>query len=282
MYQLTHRRVLVQIKRLEKFINDWRMVPATGDRRNLVFLALWSKALTVGRAICVLVKEGFPAEAFGLSRSLIDIFFSVRYMSNRDTEARQKRFVQYLARVQKEWMTLNDKYFPGRSLKLSASDRDLLKLAAKYPSRHQWIPERGQAKFMAGELDTTETNETGQPLTVELDYDVFYFWTSHYVHVTIHALPAHAARKGDAFSVRGDSSKEERLGQIALFNVLGYLAKISIQACRGIREEQPEQILQDMFAMKRAFARQSPTENAGRATGDHHGNQTKRRVRASR
>ena len=83
-----HRQVLVQITRLEKFINDWEMLPATADVRNRVFLALLSKALTVGRAICALVKDGFPAEAFGLSRTLIEIFFSVRYMSNNDTEAR--------------------------------------------------------------------------------------------------------------------------------------------------------------------------------------------------
>jgi hypothetical protein len=39
----SQRQVLAQIRKLEKFINDWRMIPATGVVRNRVFLALLSK-----------------------------------------------------------------------------------------------------------------------------------------------------------------------------------------------------------------------------------------------
>lgn len=59
----THSETLKQIARLEKFIDNWKMIPATADARNRVFLALLSKALTVGRAVCALVKTSFPAEA---------------------------------------------------------------------------------------------------------------------------------------------------------------------------------------------------------------------------
>src|SRR5262249_49402889 len=69
--RLTPKSVVNQIKRLERHINELKMVPATHRYRSAVVLALLSKALTMGRAICRLVKSGFPAEAFGLSRSLI-------------------------------------------------------------------------------------------------------------------------------------------------------------------------------------------------------------------
>jgi Family of unknown function (DUF5677) len=91
----TTRQVRAQIKRLENWINGLEMIPATQIYRSKVILPLFSKALTVSRAICVLVDKGFPAEAFGLSRTLVDMFFCVRYMSNKDTDARMTTYVEY-------------------------------------------------------------------------------------------------------------------------------------------------------------------------------------------
>jgi hypothetical protein len=59
----TARQVRAQIKRLENWINGLEMIPATQIYRSKVILPLFSKALTVGRALCVLVDKGFPAEA---------------------------------------------------------------------------------------------------------------------------------------------------------------------------------------------------------------------------
>lgn len=243
----TKREVLAQIRRLERFINNWRMIPATDDPRNRVFLALLSKALTVGRAVCALVEAGFPAEAFGLSRTLIEIFLSLRYMS-KDTDARVKRYVEYSARVQKEWVKLNTKYYKNDSLKLS---KQIANLAEKYKSRHHWTEDSGQVRVMALEPDVYEVNESGEPITGEFDYDALYFWTSHYVHVTIHALMGHAVERGAVFRVRANTAIENRLGRLALFNALSYVMKISLQACRVMREPPPEAILQDMLKMVR-------------------------------
>jgi hypothetical protein len=251
----TQHQVVAQITRLERFINDWQMIPATGVVRNRVFLALLSKALTVGRAVCALVKTDFPAEAFGLSRTLIDIFFSVRYLTNKDTDGRITTFVDYAARVQKEWVNLNDKYFPSRKLELSAFHPEAMKIAEKFKSRHQWTSHGGGARFMAMEPDSFELNEAGEPITGELDYDAFYFWTSQYVHVTIHALLGHGTEPGSYFRVRSNVSCEKDLARLALFNTVSFLTKIFIQACRGMREEQPEAILQDMFKMMPKFVR---------------------------
>jgi hypothetical protein len=78
--------VLKEIKRLERHLNKLEMIPATRCYRTAVILPLLSKALTVGRAICALIDAGFPAEAFATSRTLIEIFFCMRYITNKDTE----------------------------------------------------------------------------------------------------------------------------------------------------------------------------------------------------
>jgi hypothetical protein len=251
----TPRQVVRQIARLENFIDDWQMLPATGDPRNRVFLAILSKAFTVGRAVCALVEADFPTEAFGLSRTLIDIYFSVRYMSNKNTDSRVRTFVEHGTRIAKEWVTLNDKYFPNRKLDLSPEHDEMMKTAAKFPNRHQWTRHGGQAKFMALEPDTFEVNAQGTPITSELDYDAFYFWTSQYVHVTIHALHGHGSTRGDVFRVRPNMGVEKEYARLALSNVVTFLTKTVIQACRGMREDQPEAILQDMFKMIDKFVR---------------------------
>jgi hypothetical protein len=163
--------------------------------------------------------------------------------------------VEYAARIQKEWVILNDKYFPGRKLTLPPSHAEAMKIAEKYKSRHQWTPHGGQAKFMALEPDTFEVNAQGNPVTGELDYDAFYFWTSQYVHATIHSLHGHGIEPGDRFKIRANISAEGDLSRLALFITLSSLIKIFIQGCRGMCEEQPEAILRRMFKMLPKFVR---------------------------
>ncbi len=78
-------KTISSIEKLERFIDSSEFIPATATYRGIVVLSLISKALTVSRAVCALVESGFPEEAFGLTRTLIDIYFTVRYISNQDT-----------------------------------------------------------------------------------------------------------------------------------------------------------------------------------------------------
>jgi hypothetical protein len=51
------------------------------------------------------------------------------------------------------------------------------------------------------------------------------------------------------------AQNEKHYARWALFNTVSLLVKITIQACRGMREEQPEAILQDMFKLMPKFVR---------------------------
>jgi Family of unknown function (DUF5677) len=207
----------------------------------------------VGRAVCTLVLSGFPTEAFGLSRTLIEIYFSLRYMGSRETQERVTTYIEYGTRVKKEWFDINAKYYPERKLHLSSSHDEEMKTAAKFKSRGQWTKHGGQAKIMALEPDGFETNDAGEPIREEFDYDALFFWTSHYVHVTVHGLTGHVAEPGRMFRVHPARSAEKEYARLALFFVVTFLTKITLQACRGMREDQPEQILQEMFRMMNKF-----------------------------
>jgi uncharacterized protein DUF5677 len=248
-------RVLKEIRRLERFLNNLKMIPATRRYRNVVILGLLSKALTVGRAICTLTDSGFPAEAFAMSRTLIEIYFCLRYIGNKDTEKRAETYVKYHARVRKEWQTIIMKYYPHISPASITLEEEVLETADEYKSKAHWTKHGGQARFMAFEEDTTEVDEHGHPITSEFDYDVIYFWTSHYVHVTVVGIEAHASTPGEVFKVRARTWADKGRKGDALFNTLVFISKSFVVAFRTMNEEQPEAILQEIHKQIKKFAR---------------------------
>jgi hypothetical protein len=233
------KQVLREVKSLENHLNNLEMIPAIHLYRNTVILALLSKALTVCRAICVLIDSGFHAEAFGMSRTLIEIFFCLRYISNKETENRAETYVKYTARVRLEWNNIFLKHFPKTPARQLQIDADVLKAAKEFKHKAYWTGHGGQAKLMALEEDTVEMNEQGEPLKSEFDYDALYFWTSQFVHATVDGIAGHTAARGEVFKVRPQMELEKSLGRRAIFNMLVFLCKMFICACRAMNEEQP-------------------------------------------
>jgi hypothetical protein len=249
------RQVISHIKRLEVHLDKMEIMPASHSYRNSVLLPLLSKALTVGRAVCLLVDAGFHAEAFAMSRTLIEIYFCVRYIGNKDTESRAETYVKYHARVRKEWQSIILKFYPKTPLSSLTLDPGMEKVAQEFKSKAHWTGHGGQAKLMALEEDTFEVDELGQPAKSEFDYDALYFWTSHFVHATVDGIEGHACEVGEIFKVRARIWAEENHGDDALFNTVIFIMKTFIAAFRAMREDQPEKILRSMNKLIPLFAR---------------------------
>jgi uncharacterized protein DUF5677 len=247
------KQVVKRIAKLERHLNRLKMVPATHRRRSFVILPLLSKALTVSRAICVLVAAGFPAEAFATSRTLLEILFSLRYITNKLTEERAERYLKYQARVQLEWMNISQKHLPKVAAKLRPLDPSARAIADEFKSRGNWSGEQRQTWVMATEEDTFELDEHGKGIKDLFDYDGFYFWTSQYVHATIAGIYGHTIKRGEVFKIRARGHEEIDMAGHALFVTVGTLCKIFIRACRSMNEEQPEAI-RELYKMISKFA----------------------------
>jgi Family of unknown function (DUF5677) len=245
-------QILGQIVKLEEHLNALEIIPATSLYRTSVLLALWSKALTVSRAICALINAGFPIEAFGLSRTLIEFYFTARFIGNRNTEERAKTFVGFGKRVQKEWQTLAKKYSPKTPPEKLALDPEVLRVAETFTSKANWTRLHGQTKAMALEEDSTEKIEQDAAYLSEFDYDVNYFHTSLYVHATVVGVKGHACVPGTAFKVRAGNWSNERRGNGALFIVASYLCKMVVVVYRAINEDQPESV-KELFDLMSRF-----------------------------
>jgi Family of unknown function (DUF5677) len=218
-------------------LNDAWYFPPFGDYRYMVALALYSKCITVAEATIVLIDADFPDEAFGMTRTLIDIFITMHYITNKDTDSRAQLYYQYFAKDIAEWAKIVTDYWPQQAHTLKPR---ILKAAANYPHPHRWSGK--PTSQMALEPDTVEVDPaTGQPVVHDFAYRVVYRWTSHYVHPTIGALDNHVVQAGhDNFVVRSGHAKDMR--HMAVFNIAAYLCNTMVCFYRCMGDPQPSRL----------------------------------------
>jgi Family of unknown function (DUF5677) len=236
---------------IARHINEGQSYPRSNVYLDIVLLSLLSKSVTVARAVCMLVAAEFFDEAFGLGRTLLDIYFTVRYIANKDSLERAQRYAEFFARDYVDWLRLIDKYYPGKLGALPEHDEEMLRVAAEFPSPHRWTGLGDQTRQMAFEESVVETAELGRPVTASFDYEVVYKWTSHYVHPTVVALESHTTGAREAFRVHAGSGSQRsrRLGQLALFNVVATLAKTLTCAYRGLKDDIPSALADRWMAL---------------------------------
>ena len=94
------RKFVTYVKR---HLNETRYYPPITAYRYMVALALYSKCLTVAEATMVLLDAGFSDEAFGMTRTLADIYITLHYIANQDTEERATHYYNFIARDVVDW-----------------------------------------------------------------------------------------------------------------------------------------------------------------------------------
>jgi Family of unknown function (DUF5677) len=239
------------IEKVEGFINDSKYVPATSYYRSKVLLALTSKALTTARAVCLLVDAGFVGDAMGLSRTLAEIYFTVRYISNKETEVRAALYAEYMAKTQQHLLRVAARYLPDKPL--PELREEFARLAGNYTTHHGWA--NLQIKEMALEEDTYEFDDNGRGLVATFDYDVFYWRTSLYAHASIESLIGHGTGQGEPFRIRADARAESQVTYTVLFNVLAMILKTFICALRGLQEDdQPAELINEIMQAISGYA----------------------------
>jgi hypothetical protein len=232
---IEHVRRFISYAKLR--VNSAWYYPPRNGYRYLVALALYSKCLTVAEAIILLVDGGYGDEAFGMTRTLVDIFISLRYIANKDTDDRAQRYYQFYAKDIEGWHAVIKDFWPQTPQAISART---LKVAASYPHPHRWSGKT--VKEMALEPDTVEVDPvTGKPTVHDFAYKVVYRWTSHFVHPTIGGLENHLVQAGrDNFVVKSGRLKDMR--HMAIYNVACYVVNTMVCFYRCLGDPQPERV----------------------------------------
>lgn len=186
-----------------EFLDELKIMPRCNASADMVVLGLLSKSIVLNEAVISLVKNKFPEEAFGLCRTSVEVSLTIRYLTNKETIKRCKRFYEYFAKDQAEWIKIITKYYPNYNLDNFEMPDKIEELASKYQNPHKWSECENGLRDFALEPSEHERGQDGKPSNRLFTYEVTYKLMSHYVHGTIMCLdPEHAAEPGSVFRVR--------------------------------------------------------------------------------
>src|ERR1017187_10257181 len=131
--EIEHVREFVAYAKLR--VNEASYYPPLYAYRYSVALALYSKCLTVAEATMALIDVGFSDEAFGMTRTLVDIFITLQYIANNDTEERARLYYRFVAKDIEGWSDLIKDYWPQLTQPMSPR---IIKAASQYPHPPRW------------------------------------------------------------------------------------------------------------------------------------------------
>jgi hypothetical protein len=214
---------------LTEEINENLFCPRYDYQLDRTLLGLTSKAISLARAVCQLVDGGFYGEAFGLTRTSVEAFFIVKWITNKNAEERAESYVDFVKAHVYNVDKVRKKHF-SHVKRPAGMRKQWIAEAAKLNSTKVWEA----AYNMATELyqDQREfSKRTGKPYQATFDYEGIYEKTSHWVHCGCLSLFGHMPDAGKEFKVFSGKDDEEK-GYLALIYAVGYLNMICILSFR--------------------------------------------------
>jgi hypothetical protein len=231
------------------FVNELGIYPrGRGIFSDAVLLAIVSKCIRLGEAICLLVESEFEAEAFGVSRTMFELALSARHIFD-DPFPRSARFVHYFAKDREIWTKLIAKYYPNAKPQFSENQQKLLQIAAEIKDPHRWTGK--SVRELAMEESALEIDEHGKPIKWEYDYEVIYKWTSHFVHGTVIAVDEHAVEINEPFRII--TGHRNNQGGMALFNVVLYLRRALTAALTSMNYKIKQEVADEFDNVLKEF-----------------------------
>jgi Family of unknown function (DUF5677) len=273
-----HKRLLRRtVKNIARFLNEQRYHPRSNVMLDRVVLALVSKAVKVAQGVISLIDAELPEEAFGLSRTLVEIALSLRFITNRHSERRARRFVHYVGKWKIQMMRrlegqttidavglAQPKYTKAQLREMMPDYEVMLKWAREYPKSPaaHWSQARygknrkkgkaSNARTLALEADGHE-KVNGTRVNWQFDYEWVYSWTSQYVHATAACIDAHITEPLEAFRVQ-IAPHRSSVGDSAVFNAALYLYKILRMAFPAIGQPFPPKLSEPLETLLQQLA----------------------------
>lgn len=255
-------KVRCYVEAAETEINDLKIIPriATKYAFDSIALSTVSKAFALSKACLSLLDCGFPDEAYGLSRSLVECATNLRYLTEDSVlqDGRTDDFVKYFLASKSFWLHY------ALQLSVSPNEEQRIREYAKQmgidsdtkSARRHWSGKNG----FVWDVSVLEHPLDG-PVTVrhkKIAYAADYHNTSVYVHCSQGAVDNYFPEERTAFRVSPSSGEYSQPSQVTLFIILIYLQFSIAYALHGLSLERPaklntlfEETLNDMKPVPR-------------------------------
>lgn len=235
VHQLARATVLIA-GRVEHLFTDKQIYLRRSTCSDIALAALLRNACRTSRAIAFLARGGYGSNALALTRSMADIWITVRWLTNKDTQFRTMRFLGFDSRQRERIIELLGEYYPAVNLDRFAGNDRHDQQARGYPRWDMWGPGIGR---MADEDETFETESEGVT-SPRWTHDVTFFISSYHLHPTSLGLRHHFLQAGDTFDFRPRHGED----QFASHGLVSTLQCLSRSASRiglfwGVNAEDP-------------------------------------------
>jgi hypothetical protein len=149
-----------------------------------------TKAFQVHEAILVLCREGYGSEAMALSRIMLEMLITLRWITNNDQLRRAEDFAFFVAKRKEYAARSFAKYQPGNPIAadvVTFVENTYKQYADKYKSWNFWS-NSNTLKELASEKENLIQGLTPPNDDMLMYYELFYSQASDYVHGTAMAL----------------------------------------------------------------------------------------------
>jgi hypothetical protein len=192
--------------RLKEAIVAEKIYVATGVANSSIPYEHLTKAFQVHEAILILCRAGYGSEALALSRTMIEMFITIRWITNQNQVERSEEFAFFVAK-RKEYMAKTFlKYQPGSLVGADAVkfvENTYKQYAAKYSSWVFWSNKPNNLKQLAEEKEVLIPGLTPPNDDALMTYELFYSHASDYVHATAMALDEVFPATGEPYTAEG-------------------------------------------------------------------------------
>lgn len=229
------------VARIRRFVDDQAYCPRRGVQLDIALLGLLSKSIRFAEGTCHLVSGGFHEEALALARSILEVFLTTRYITNKRSEQRAHSYLRFCAAHVVNVEEVFARFLVGvRPRPRTEEMKHLLRLGRRIKRRKGWMTIAKMAR--EPHRDRRDRERDGSPMDVEFHYEGIYEYLSHYAHGTSVSLQTHALGRGQIFRVHSGEWAAKGLGSLALYYALGYLWTTLILIQRHFADSLPGQI----------------------------------------
>jgi hypothetical protein len=237
-------KIRAYVTSVEVELNNLQIIPRTLIRYpfDTIALQLVSKAVALSRSCLSLLDSGFPDEACGLSRSLVELSLTLRYLT-QDPETRDEqtdKFIRYTDADKAYWMYQVLQGAPDATMQQKIFDhaKELgIVPDAKSAFRH-WSGE-GNFSWYTFNIDHPLDGPNASELAKKQSYAVEYKHLSTFVHCTQPGLDNYIPKEESQFRVGTSSGEYVQPSQLTLFIVLRYLHCSITYALFGMNSYRP-------------------------------------------
>jgi Family of unknown function (DUF5677) len=262
------RLVRNYVAKLEEIISRVELFPRNANQVMFDSVALQSisKGFGLARAALLLIEKGYPDEAYGLSRSLVECAVGLRHITADpvEQEKRTKGFIHYDQTERNYWLHQARQYVSNPAMLQEiessriAKELDAKQLDPKDAFRH-WSSHRSfiwEAMTTDHPLDATTNTVQHRKIAFAVDYHA----PSQYVHCSQRGLDNYFHDPNWAYTVQNRrSSIVDHTAPKTLCILCHYLHQILCYAFFGLNLDRPREI-NKLFA--KVIAKLEPNHRA--------------------